>query len=143
MENTIIKTYTNGDVTIRWEPAKCIHSARCIKGLPEVFNTEKRPWITIDGSDTPNIIAQVGMCPSGALSHFMNDKAAVCNPDTNSICTIEAMTNGSLLIHGTITIKHMDGTEEEKHNVNAFCRCGASTKKPFCDGTHRKVGFQG
>lgn len=37
------KEYSNGEVTITWEPDKCIHSKNCINGLPEVFNFEKRP----------------------------------------------------------------------------------------------------
>jgi len=141
MENAAIKTYTNGEVTVRWEPEKCIHSARCIKGLPDVFDTGKRPWITIDGSDTARIIAQVGKCPSGALSHYLNDAESTEAAPTT--CTIEPMRNGPLLVHGSISIKHADGTVEQKENVNAFCRCGASTNKPFCDGSHRKSGFEG
>lgn len=68
----ITKKYTNGEVTVVWQPAKCIHSTVCFKGLPEVFDPRKRPWVTIDAANTERIVDQVSQCPSGALSYFMN-----------------------------------------------------------------------
>jgi uncharacterized Fe-S cluster protein YjdI len=70
----VIKKYSNGEVTIIWQPAKCIHSTICFNGLPEVFDPNKRPWVAIDGASTDKIIAQVKECPSGALAFQMNDK---------------------------------------------------------------------
>jgi len=64
--------YSNGEVTIVWKPDICIHSAKCFKGLPEVFDPKKRPWINAEGATTERIIEQVKICPSGALSFFMN-----------------------------------------------------------------------
>ncbi len=66
------KQYTNGEVTIVWKPDLCIHSANCIRGLPDVFNNRARPWITPEGASTEQIIEQVKRCPSGALSYLMN-----------------------------------------------------------------------
>lgn len=66
--------YTNGEVTIVWQPDLCIHSGNCAKGLPEVFKPRERPWINPENSATEKIIEQVKKCPSGALSYFMNDK---------------------------------------------------------------------
>lgn len=43
----ITKTYTVEDLTVKWEPHKCIHSAICFHGLPMVFDPRKRPWINI------------------------------------------------------------------------------------------------
>lgn len=65
---SVTKKYTNGDVTIIWQNEKCIHSAICFKGLPEVFDPKKRPWITPEGVASDKIIEQVKRCPSGALS---------------------------------------------------------------------------
>jgi uncharacterized Fe-S cluster protein YjdI len=70
----IIKKYSNGEVTVTWQPSKCIHSTICFQGLPQVFNPRKRPWVTIEGSDTDKIISQVKECPSGALTYQMNEK---------------------------------------------------------------------
>lgn len=62
------KAYTNGEVTVLWQPSKCIHSGVCARGLPAVFNPRERPWIKIHGAPTEVIKAQVNRCPSGALS---------------------------------------------------------------------------
>jgi uncharacterized Fe-S cluster protein YjdI len=65
--------YTNGEVTIIWKPALCIHSGICFKGLPAVFDPGRKPWIEADKADTQTIIEQIKKCPSGALSYKMND----------------------------------------------------------------------
>jgi uncharacterized Fe-S cluster protein YjdI len=68
----VIKEYTNGEVTVVWQPDKCFHSINCFNGLPEVFDPDKRPWVSINGATTERIVAQVKDCPSGALSYYMN-----------------------------------------------------------------------
>ena len=65
---SITKKYTNGDVTIIWKPDKCIHSGICFRGLPDVFDPRKRPWITPENSTSEKIVSQVKRCPSWALS---------------------------------------------------------------------------
>ena len=65
----IIKKYTNGEVTVIWQPSKCIHSTICLNGLPQVFDPQKRPWVNIKGAETSKIIEQVKECPSGALTY--------------------------------------------------------------------------
>ena len=138
----ITKKYTNGEVTIVWKPNECIHSTICFKGLGEVFDPRKRPWIAPEGANTDKIIEQVKKCPSGALSYYLNrdadDKVKV---EAETI--VETMPNGPLLVYGNVTIKDKDGNLTQKNNVTAFCRCGASSNKPFCDGSHKKIGFEG
>ena len=68
------KTHTNGEITVIWKPGVCIHSAKCVQGLGEVFNVNARPWINMDGSGSDQIIKQVAECPSGALSYVRNEK---------------------------------------------------------------------
>lgn len=68
------KEYSNGEVTIVWQPEKCIHSAICAKGLPSVFKPRERPWITMDGASTENLVNQIKQCPSGALSYYENEE---------------------------------------------------------------------
>ena len=73
MAQTIFK-YSNGEVTIIWQPHLCIHSGNCARGLPEVFKPREKPWIAAEGATTDKIIQQVKKCPSGALSYFMNEE---------------------------------------------------------------------
>lgn len=65
-----IKThhYTNGEITVAWKPALCIHSGICARGLRTVFDPTRKPWIDLSLAETARIIEQVKKCPSGALS---------------------------------------------------------------------------
>ncbi len=136
------KEYTNGEVTVVWQAEKCIHSEKCWKGLPGVFDPNARPWVNTNGATTDEIVAQVSKCPSGALSTYMNDEDK-SNEPIQSEQIVEIAKNGPLMVYGNITVKHPDGTRTTQHNVTAFCRCGASSNKPYCDGSHKKVGFEG
>ena len=74
MEKKITKHYTNGEITLLWQPHICTHSAICFKGLPTVFDPRKQPWITMENSTTQEIKEQVVKCPSGALSYSINEE---------------------------------------------------------------------
>lgn len=140
----ITKKYTNGEVTIVWQPSACIHSTICWKGatrLLSVFNPAERPWIKPEGADTARIIEQVKKCPSGALSYYMNADVDD-NKETITESIVEVTENGPLLVYGNITVKDKHGNETRRNKVTAFCRCGQSSNKPYCDGTHTKVAFK-
>ena len=142
----ITKKYTNGEVTIVWKPAVCIHSKVCwdaVNGLPHVFNPMEKPWIKPEQASTEQLIAQIQKCPSGALSYYMNSEAEEQAPEIQAESIVEVSPNGPLLVYGNLTVKDKDGIETHKHKVTAFCRCGSSSNKPYCDGTHRKIGFEG
>ena len=142
MDN-ITKKYTNGEVTVVWKPSECIHSGICFRGLGEVFNPRQRPWVTIEGSTTDKIIAQVKKCPSGALSYYLNRDTDEASVKVEAETIVETMANGPLLIYGNVSVKDNTGSITKKNNVTAFCRCGGSGNKPYCDGTHKKIGFVG
>ena len=68
MDHPITKRYSNGEVTVVWQPAKCVHSGVCVRGLPLVFDPRRKPWIELASATSEQIVAQVAKCPSGALS---------------------------------------------------------------------------
>lgn len=133
------KTYNNGEVTVVWEPELCIHSGICVKGLPNVFRPKVRPWIRIDKASTEDLINQVKCCPSGALSYRLKDEKNENAPLVET--KIEVLKNGPLLIYGTLKVFDKNGGSEIKSKTTAFCRCGQSKNKPYCDGTHVKAKF--
>jgi uncharacterized Fe-S cluster protein YjdI len=141
----ITKKYTNGEVTIVWKPTTCIHSRLCwnaATGLPDVFNPAERPWIKPEAASTQRIIEQVKKCPSGALSFYLNDEAETV-AEISAESLVEVAKNGPLLVYGNLVVKDKDGNETHKNKVTAFCRCGQSSNKPYCDGSHIKAGFEG
>lgn len=138
----ITKHYTNDDITVVWKPNQCIHSKICWTNLIEVFNPRERPWIKMDGATTERIMEQVDKCPSAALSWFKNEVGETM-PKTEGETIVEAMPNGPLMVYGNIKVKDAQGVETDKFKVTAFCRCGASSNKPYCDGSHVKIDFKG
>ena len=56
--------YTNGELTIIWQPEMCQHAGICVK----------IPWVQIENATTEELIAQISKCPSGALSYRLNKK---------------------------------------------------------------------
>ncbi len=139
----ITKKYSNGEVTIVWKPDLCIHSAICFNGLGDVFHPKELPWITPEKSSTNKIIEQVKKCPSGALSYYLNRDGNNKEVTVEAETIVETAPNGPLMVYGNVAIKNANGIITRKNNVTAFCRCGASSNKPFCDGSHKKVGFEG
>lgn len=137
----IIKKYSNDDITVVWQPNKCIHSKKCWKGLIQVFNPQSKPWVNMDGASTDKIKKQVEECPSGALSYISKKEGSQVAAHTET--KVEALENGPLLIYGTLHVTNSDGKVEKKSKTTAFCRCGASQNKPYCDGAHVKVEFKG
>lgn len=143
----IIKKYSNEDITIVWKPTSCIHSTKCWKGesgLKQVFNPMEKPWIKPTGAATHEIIERIKNCPSGALSFYHNDPIHnETQQPTLQEQLVEVLPNGPLLVHGNLQVKHNDLQTSLTNKVTAFCRCGASANKPYCDGTHSKTGFTG
>jgi CDGSH-type Zn-finger protein len=55
---------------------------------------------------------------------------------------VQALKNGPLLVTGPIEVVDSEGKVLPAKQPAAFCRCGHSSTKPFCDGSHRKNNFQ-
>ncbi len=55
---------------------------------------------------------------------------------------ITALKNGPYKVEGAIDLFYDNTPVETNNPIVKLCRCGASSNKPFCDGTHSKIGFQ-
>lgn len=136
-----IKEYTNGDSTVVWDASKCIHSAVCVKGLPQVFRPKLRPWIKMDEAKTETIINQVKQCPSGALRYYLNGEGDTA--ENKVVTKVDIVENGPLIVYGTLKVLDKNKNETIKTKSTLFCRCGKSKNKPYCDDAHIAEKFQG
>jgi len=127
--------YEGKDITIHFDPDRCIHSGRCVHGLPDVFraNTEGA-WIHPDKADADTLAKLIETCPSGAL-FYTRKESSEQHPALNTI-TVEA--DGPLTIHADYTL---NGIKPDSPRTT-LCRCGASKIKPYCDASHTETGFR-
>lgn len=72
-----------------------------------------------------------------------NFAKTVESDDIEKTIAIKATAHGPLMIKGHVELVSADGQVRYQGNRMALCRCGGSSNKPFCDGTHAKIGFSG
>jgi uncharacterized Fe-S cluster protein YjdI len=145
------RDYTNGEITVHWRPKKCIHATTCYAELLEVFNPRKRPWVDMYGASSKKIVEIVKKCPTEALTVEYNDKIGKSTEENQAPveepiakpAEIQIMKDGPIVVYGKIQLTDNEGKEYKTFSITSFCRCGASSNMPFCDGTHRKIGFEG
>lgn len=65
------------------------------------------------------------------------------NKTDNKTTEFRVIENGPLHVKGNFVLQNPDGTQINVEKEAWLCRCGNSKNKPFCDGSHRPVGFRG
>ena len=140
MEEKRIK-YKSDDITVSFAPEVCIHAAECVKGLPSVFDTSKKPWVNVVGGTPDEIIDVIDRCPSGALKYELIDFEPKVEEVKMEKTKITVMPNGPLMVEGNLSVNKMSGDNIKYGEKLFLCRCGQSANKPFCDGKHKAAGF--
>jgi uncharacterized Fe-S cluster protein YjdI len=136
----VSRTYRSEAIEVTWEPAFCIHVARCWRGLPEVFHPQQTPWITPEAAEPDAIAKTILRCPTGAL-HFRRLDGGQQEQDPVTV-EVRPIPHGPLYVRGRIRILGRDGSVIREDTRLALCRCGHSRNKPFCDGSHLAVEFR-
>ena len=112
MEEKKIK-YHSDQITVSYAPDICIHAAECVKGLPTVFDPEKKPWITVAGADPSEIIDVINRCPSGALQYelidFDSNQESENEKNKMEKTKITVMPDGPLKVEGNLSVNKMSG----------------------------------
>ena len=67
------REYQGDGVIVTWEPFRCQHATECVRGLPAVFDRDRRPWIEAQGAEREEIITVIDRCPSYALGYRSDD----------------------------------------------------------------------
>jgi uncharacterized Fe-S cluster protein YjdI len=113
----------------------CAHAGFCGNRLTNVW---KQVSSTDDSVVRAQVIAEIERCPSGALTYELaGTPVEPLLPEA-----IGVVDDGPLWVTGGIPVQSSDGTTLETRNRVTLCRCGASSIKPLCDGSHSEVGFE-
>jgi len=122
-------------IKLIFEGKRCIHARHCVTELPNVFkaNTPGK-WIFAENTDAETLAAVARECPSGAIRYERKDGVHdELVPDVNLVRVRE---NGPYAFLADLEI---DGKPAGTRAT--LCRCGQSSNKPFCDGTHNTAKF--
>lgn len=141
------RDYTNGEITVHWRPAECIHATICYTRLRNVFDPARRPWVNMEGDTTEKIIEIVKQCPTKALTFNWNNQnkdeneEAEKKPELNEspATKIQLIDDGPMIVTGDFEIVNSEGETLGKSDITTLCRCGHSKNMPYCDGTHNDL----
>lgn len=144
-----MKEYRNEHIIVYWYPERCAHVGYCLR-LPQVFDLRRRPWVDVNGAPPEEIIRVINQCPSGALKYALPegskvDPALAEGPNALDYAAkqppavkVTPLPGGPLVLEGPVSVFGEDGGFLESGGHFALCRCGASARQPFCDGSHRR-----
>lgn len=134
------KDYSGEKIIVHDNRRMCSHSAECLKNLEAVFNLKERPWINPDHATVESVVDTVRKCPSGALSYSIDGVEHRDLADRKPLVIVDR--NGPYRIQGGVELVGVENWAEGASKEHyTLCRCGASSNKPFCDGTHLSIRF--
>jgi len=131
------RTLHGDGVVMTDDRSLCTHAGHCADRFTDVWEMIRR---TNDPAVRSRLQRMVELCPSGRLAHASASNAEAVEPDFEP--SIAVVRDGPLWVRGGIPVESSDGTTYEVRNRVTLCRCGHSGNKPFCDGTHREIGFR-
>jgi uncharacterized Fe-S cluster protein YjdI len=137
----VARVYRGERIEVLWEPRFCVHVGECFRTSPDVFDPWSRPWVRPDAADPDEVVEVVLRCPTGAL-HFRRLDDGPQEDDLIGDVRVTATANGPLEIRGKVRILDDAGETVREDTRMSLCRCGASGRKPFCDGSHQRVRFR-
>ncbi|HKT20323.1 MAG TPA: ferritin-like domain-containing protein [Stellaceae bacterium] len=122
-------------ISLRFDPARCIHSRHCVLGAPSVFLANvKGPWLHPETVPVECCVAIAHDCPSGAITYERHDGGGPEAPPAVNVLRVRE--NGPYALNAAINLPG-----ESAMFRATLCRCGKSANKPFCDNSHRAVNF--
>lgn len=135
-----IHTYDGEEITVTYDTKRCIHARECTRGLPDVFDIDKTPWVQPDRAPADAVADVIEKCPTGALQYEMKDEGRTEQPQSRN--RIKLNSDGPIYFFGDIEVQDHEENTILKDTRFAFCRCGASANKPACDNSHKEINFK-
>ena len=131
------RAFEGAEITILDARRLCAHAAVCTDNLPRVFDVTRPRWIDPDAAPAGDIADVVARCPSGALAYAVGDDPEPVEPHLEP--GIRCSRGASYVVTGGVELVGADGRPYARRERVTLCRCGASSNKPFCDGSHDDV----
>ncbi len=130
-----IESVRGKQVVIHFDGTRCIHSRHCVLERPDVFvpNVDGE-WIHPDRASVAEVAMLAHACPSGAIRYEPLDGSP--GESAPMVNTVRVRENGPLAFTAPLQIAGQDAGLR-----TTLCRCGASARKPYCDGSHAAAGF--
>jgi CDGSH-type Zn-finger protein len=129
------KRFEGTQITMTDDRPLCVHAGFC-------GNRVRKVWDMIGDSEDSivrfQLMQMVERCPSGRLAYELAD--GPIEPDLPQ--EVAVTQDGPLWVTGGIPVELSDGRTLEVRNRVTLCRCGHSSNKPLCDGTHDSIGFK-
>ncbi len=125
-------------MTVRDDRSICARAGFCATRLTSVWKMV-RDMAPDDTATQAHMLAMIERCPSGALTYRARPDGDDVEPELGM--SIGIVDHGPIIVTGGVPVGRGDGERFESRNRMTLCRCGASSNKPLCDGTHATVGF--
>lgn len=135
-----IHTYEGEEINVTYDLKRCIHAGECVRGLPEAFDINKKPWIQPDNASADAVANVIEKCPTGALQYEMKKNGRTEKPSSQNRIVLRP--NGPVYFFGDIEVQDHKGNTVLEDTRFAFCRCGASSNKPACDNSHQEIKWK-
>lgn len=116
----------------------CTHAGFCRDRFTGVWEMTEE---AADPAIRERLEHMVSLCPSGRIAYEDPPGSEPTEPPFEPSIVVEE--NGPYWVRGGVQVTAADGRPWEVRNRMTFCRCGHSRNKPFCDGTHKDIGFIG
>ncbi len=139
MADTNDFTYPGNKATVSWNGKICIHIGECGRAEGKLFVGGRKPWCQPDLASDDETEEVVLRCPTGALSVTFADGSRV--EQAPAINTIQVAYNGPLFVRGDLQIDDAPADVPGLKFRAAFCRCGQSKNRPYCDNSHLDSDF--
>ncbi|MFB8021133.1 (4Fe-4S)-binding protein [Streptomyces rubiginosohelvolus] len=123
------KSYDGEGIVVGFDAHRCLHAAECVRGLPHVFDVDRRPWVQPDNAPADEVAEVIHRCPSGALQYHRTDGMPDEVPDVPTHVSLHA--DGVLHLRGDLEVATPYGPRHETRVM--LCGCGATANAPYCD----------
>ncbi|MEU8674816.1 (4Fe-4S)-binding protein [Streptomyces sp. NPDC048560] len=123
------RSYDGEGIVVSYDAHRCLHAAECVRGLPDVFEVGRKPWIMPGNASADEVADVIHRCPSGALQYRRTDGLPDEVPDAPTRVSLHS--DGVLHLRGNLEVVTPQGPRHETRVM--LCGCRRTGNAPYCD----------